>query len=450
MTRIEPPELPAHVAACLAALNRGGGRGWLVGGAVRDLLQGRAPRDFDVATDLTPAEVAGRFEQVDARSGRLGTSVVHLADHAVTVTTLRAEGAYSDGRRPDEVTFVRDVARDAKRRDFTVNALYLDAARGELLDPCDGRADLSRRSLRCVGEPAARFREDPLRLLRLARFCGSAGLDVETTTAAAARTEAAGLRSLSAERVFSELTDMFTGEGRGRALRALVDLGLAAVVLPEVAAMDRVPQPPEYHPEGDVLTHVALVLDHVPEGDAALGWSAVLHDVGKPPTFRVAEDRIRFDGHDELSAKMAEQVLRRLRAPGPLREAVVDVCRHHIRFAALPQMRPVRAERWMRTPGFPLHLAFHYADCMGSHQKLGIYEFARERLAALPPQRAPLLQGRDVLALGVPKGPLVGELLREVEARIEARDEPASRADALVLLRDAVEARGQGGGDRGR
>jgi len=450
VTRIQPPELPAHVASCLASIARAGGRGWLVGGAVRDLVQGGAPRDYDLATDLTPAELAAVFERVDLRGARLGASVVSLEGRDVTVTTLRTESGYSDARRPDEVEFVRDVARDAARRDFTVNALYLDVSSGEIADPCGGLVDLQRRSLRCVGDPHRRFREDPLRLLRLARFCGSAGLEVAPATAAAARAEAGGLRALSAERTFAELTDAFTGEGRGRALRALVDLGLADVVLPEVAAMDGVAQPPEFHPEGDVLTHVALVLDHCPAGDEALCWSAVLHDVGKPPTFRVAEDRIRFDGHDVPSAEMAERGPRPRRAPGWLREAVVDVCRHHIRFAALPEMRPARAERWMRAEGFERHLEFHRADCMGSHQKLAIYEFARERLAALPPLRAQLLHGRDVLALGVPAGPAVGALLREVEARIEARGDVTTREEALVLLRDALAQRGQGGGGSGR
>lgn len=450
VTRIQPPQLPPHVAACLAGLARIGGRAWLVGGSVRDLLLGRAPRDFDVATDLEPEAVAAGFDEADLRSARFGACVVRLLAHEVTVTTLRAEAGYSDGRRPDEVVYVREVDRDAARRDFTVNALYLDPATGEVLDPCGGIADLERGLLRCIGSPELRFAEDALRLLRLARFSGSLGFEVEPKTAAAARAAADGLRSLAPERVFAELSDMFTGRGRGRGLRALVALGLAEVVLPEVAAMDGVAQPPEYHPEGDVLTHVALVLDEVPDGDAILSWSAVLHDVGKPPTFRVAEDRIRFDGHDVLSAQMAEGVLDRLRAPGPLRAAVVDVCRQHIRFASLPQMRPARAERWMRSDGFSRHLAFHLADCMGSHRDLRIYEFARERLAALPPEAPPLLQGRDVLALGVPGGPQVGEILRQVEARIEARDEPTTRDEALVLLRDAVDRAGQGPDRTGR
>jgi putative nucleotidyltransferase with HDIG domain len=208
--------------------------------------------------------------------------------------------------------------------------------------------------------------------------------------------------------------------------------------------MAGVAQPPEYHPEGDVLVHVQLVLDHCPAHDPILAWSAVLHDVGKPPTFRVAADRIRFDGHDTLSAKMAETILQRLKAPKSLRLRVVDICLQHIRFAALPQMRPARAERWLREPDFPLHLEFHRADCMASHGKLDIYQFAAAALRSLPPLREALLQGKDVLALGIAPGPLIGELLEAVQARIDDAPMPTSREQALVLLRDAVDRHRQG------
>jgi poly(A) polymerase len=450
VTRIELPPPPPPVAECLRRLAAANGRGWIVGGAVRDLLQGRQPRDFDLATDLLPEAVAAAMPDADLREARFGTCRTTIDGAECTITTLRAEAGYADQRHPDEVAFVTEPDRDAARRDFTVNALYYDPLTGQLYDPCGGRADLDAGLLRCIGDPVTRLQEDPLRLLRLVRFAASAGLELDPATRAAAIATAAGVASLSAERSYAELTDMFTGAGRGRALRLLVELGLAAHVLPECAAMDGVEQPPEYHPEGDVLTHVCLVLDQCPEGDEVLAWSAVLHDVGKPPTFRVAEDRIRFDGHDTLSARMADDVLRRLRAPKSVREAVVDVCLHHIRFASLPQMRPARAERWMREPGFVQHLQFHRADCLGSHGKLDIHDFAKQRLAALPPLREPLLQGRDALALGIPRGPQVGALLRQVQAEIDERPTPTTREQALVLLRDAARRLLQGGDDGAR
>ena len=446
VTRIQPPTLPARVQSCLDRLQDAGGRAWLVGGAVRDHLQGHAPRDFHIATDLAPDAVEAALGAGDPRAKRLGVVTISSADGEVTVATLRAEVAYSDRRRPDAVKFVEDLGVDARRRDFTVNALYLVPATGELVDPCGGLADLEAGLLRCVGDAGHRLREDPLRLLRMVRFAASANLEIEAATAAAATAAAGEVATLSSERVFRELSDMFTGRGRGHALRLLVETGLASALLPEVAAMDGVAQPPEYHPEGDVLTHVALVLDHCPPGRLALSWSAVLHDVGKPPTYREAEDRIRFDGHDVLSAEMADEILRRLCAPKALREQVVDICRHHIRFAALPQMRPARAERWMRTPGFRDHLEFHRADCMGSHQQLEIYEHALARFEQLSPQSAPVIFGRDVLGLGVPSGPEVGSLLREVQRVMDERDAAPTRAEALVLLRDAVSRRRQGSG----
>jgi len=437
VTRIELPRLPDSVQQSVRLIQAAGGRAWVVGGAVRDLLLGRTPTDFDLASDLVPEALAQVLPEPQLREAAFGTCRTTVAGEPLTVTTLRAEAGYSDQRHPDEVRFVDDLKVDAMRRDFTVNALYLDPVTAELSDPCGGRQDLDDRVLRTIGAPALRFREDPIRLLRMVRFAACAELEIPADVLRAARETADGLTTLSPERTFEELTRTFTGPGRGRGLGLLVEAGLAAVILPEVAAMEGVPQPPEYHPEGEVLVHVQLVLDHCPADDPVLAWSAVLHDVGKPPTFRVAE-RIRFDGHDTLSAKMAEQILARLRAPKSLRHDVTDVCLQHIRFASLPQMRPVRAERWLREANFPLHLAFHRADCLGSHGNLEIYEFARSKLANLPPQKAPLVMGKDVLALGIAPGPAVGRLLAAVEAEIDEASVTPSREQALVLLRDMV------------
>lgn len=437
-------ELPPSVLQVLQRLWSGGGRAWLVGGTVRDLCLGLQPRDYDIATDLPPARTAELLPDAERRDADLGVLRVQSAVGPIGIATLRVEHGYRDRRHPDHVEFVRDLEQDCVRRDFTCNALYLDVARQEVSDPCGGLQDLEARVLRCIGDPKVRFTEDPLRLLRAVRFAARFGLQFEARTATAMRETADGLRHLSAERTFAELTLAFTGDGRGRALRLLVDLGLAAVVLPEAAAMDGVTQPPEYHPEGCVLTHVALVLDHVPPGDDVLSWCAVLHDVGKPPTWRQAEDRIRFDGHDVLSATMADTVLRRLHASNHLREVVVDVCLHHIRFASLPMMRPRRREQWMRSPHFAVHLAFHRADCLGSHGKLEVYEMARSWFLALPPLPPVLVTGADVLELGVAPGPLVGKLIHAVhEAALEAPT-AMDRPDALILLREMVARSRQG------
>ncbi len=444
VARIEVPQLPPPVLQVAAQLAAAGGRCWLVGGTVRDLLRGESPRDFDIATDLVPADVLRAVPEADGRDARLGACQLTATVPSMSITTLRRERGYTDHRHPDQVEFVRDLAIDALRRDFTVNAIYLDLASGELCDPCGGQRHLAEGVLATIGPAAERLREDPLRLLRAVRFAARCQLEPTPELRAAAIAQAELLQTLSKERIFAELDDAFTSPGRGRALRLLVEFGLAAVVLPEVAAMDGVTQPPEYHPEGDVLTHVCLVLDQVPAGQSALSWSAVLHDVGKPPTWRQAEDRIRFDGHDTLSADMADAVLRRLHASNELREAVVDVCLQHIRFAALPGMRPRKAERWLRSPAFPLHLAFHRADCMGSHGDLTIHAFATAALAALPPERPPLVVAADVMALGVPPGPAIGRLLRAVQAAADESTVSMDRQQALVLLRDMVERGDQG------
>ena len=447
VTRIELPQMPQPVQDCLQRVRDAGGQAWVVGGAVRDLLQGGNPDDFDLASDLPPLELAKILPQAQMREAALGTCRTTIGGRVLTVTTLRSESGYSDRRHPDEVAFVTDIAVDAQRRDFTVTALYYNPETSELLDPVNGHADLQASVLRTIGDPSRRFQEDPLRLLRLVRFAASANLQIDADTADAARACARDISSISAERIYAELTKAFTGQGRGRALGLLVELGLADVLLPEISAMDGVEQPPQYHPEGDVLVHVVMVLDRIPANHPALAWSAVLHDVGKPPTFRIAEDRIRFDGHDTLSAKMAEEILLRLKAPKALRQQVVDICLQHIRFAALPQMRPVRAERWLRDPDFPLHLAFHRADCLASHGKLEIYEFAERALRDLKPLTEPLLHGKDVLAMGVEPGRQVGQLLQSVEAQLSEAEVAPTREQALVLLRDAVERLRQGPDD---
>ncbi len=443
-------DVPAALRQLAATLQQSGGRVWLVGGAVRDALLAEAAtpdadraeagveRDWDLATDLPPDAVAAAIGTAPQRAHAFGAVAFERDGVAGVVQTLRRESGYRDRRRPDVVEFTADLAADAARRDFTANALYLDLSDGRLIDPLGGREDLRRGVLRAIGDPSVRLREDPLRMLRAVRFCAAGGLRLEAATDAALRAHSDAVRDLSADRVRDELTRAFTGRGRGRALRMAIDLGVTTPWLPELAPMDGVPQPPQYHPEGDVLTHVCLVLDHVPADDPVLSWAAVLHDVGKPPTFERAADRIRFTGHDVLSAQMAERMLRRLRAPRRWIEAVVEICRDHIRIASLPQMGKTKRERWLRTELFPAHLAFHRADCLGSHGDLHIYEFARRALAELPPEPPPpLVSGADVLALGVGEGPMVGQLLRAAQAEIEQRA-GVDRRQALSILETVV------------
>ena len=439
--KLDADRIPFEVRDISKRIESVGGKCWLVGGTVRDLALGLATKDFDLATDLAPHAVAEALGEGALEDARFGACRIDGLPWPVVVTTLREEEGYADHRHPDRVRFVAEPRRDAVRRDFTCNALYASCESGEILDPVGGLADLEAGTLRAIGVPAVRFAEDPLRLLRLLRFEARFALRTEPATEAAARAAASGLAALSKERVFAELTNAFTSKGRGVALRRFVELGFAAVLLPEVAAMEGVPQPPQYHPEGCVLTHACLVLDHADEGDATIAWSAVLHDVGKPPTFRVAEDRIRFDGHDVLSARMADAILERFHAPKSLRAEVVAISRDHIRIASLLQMRPRRREMWMRDPLFLKHLAFHRADCLGSHADLSIHAAATRMLAELPPERPALVTGKDALALGVPKGPVVGQILQQVEDALDSLDgvEPTREAALAILAKLAAQ-----------
>ncbi len=436
-------ELPSPVRETVRRLEAGGGRVWVVGGAVRDGLLGLPIGDWDLATDLEPTDLQGLFPEALELDTHLGACHLPKPDTpgpntSVVITTLREEADYKDHRHPETVRFVDRPERDTPRRDFTVNAIYADPHSGALLDYCGGVDDLETRVLRSIGEPSQRFREDSLRLLRALRFAARLGFELEPVTASSLKRSTPLLQHLSPQRVFEELDLAFTGPGRGRALRLLVQHGVATEVLPEAAAMAGVPQPAQFHPEGDVLTHTCLVLDWVPAGNPVQSWSAVLHDTGKPATFERAKDRIRFHGHDQLSAQIAEMVLRRLHAPRELREIVVEVCRDHIRFASLPQMNPRKRDRWLRSPHFAEHLAFHRADCLGSHSDLSIHGAATRWLEELPPQPPPpLCSGRDVLALGVGQGPLVGEILRSVQAELDTLVDPDRNAALTILARMA-------------
>lgn len=441
-------------------LAEAGHRALFAGGAVRDRLLGRPPGDHDVATSATPEEVAALFPRSLTVGARFGVVVVpvHLdpaeegaspdpADRTpaqVEVATFRADGRYVDGRRPEGVVF-SDPPTDAARRDFTVNGLFEDPFTGEVLDYVGGRADLKARLLRAIGDPEARFREDHLRLLRAVRFAVTLRFALEPATARAIRALAPLCADVAAERVRDELVKTLVA-GRGRALRLLHATGLLPVVLPEVAAMRGVPQPPAFHPEGDVFVHTALVLDHVDVAgltddeaeDVVL--AALLHDVAKPPTMTVdPTGRIRFNGHDAAGAAMTRALAERLKFSRRRTDRVADLVATHMKFPALPAMRRHRLREFLGSPDLPLHLTLHRADCGASHGDLSLATFCETSLAAfraepvLPP---PLLTGADLLAVGYAPGPRLGALLRW--ARAEQLDgRLTERGDALRRIVEA-------------
>jgi putative nucleotidyltransferase with HDIG domain len=507
------PPTPQFEAALhiVRTLRAAGHEAYLAGGCVRDLLLGREPSDYDVATSATPDLVLEMFPRTFAVGAHFG--VVLVASEAdgsedstdakpqfvlTEVATFRSDGAYSDGRHPDEVRYTKTAHEDVQRRDFTINGLLLDplrllespnadpstplrsaqddqdrfgfevshpshknkdvarvghpiestvghptasqSLRGAVLDYVGGLADLDAGVIRAIGEPRRRFEEDQLRLLRGVRFAARFGFALEAQTATAMRSLSPRIHAMSRERVRDELTKMLTEGKARRAFELLDETGLLVEVLPEVAKMRGVAQPPQFHPEGDVWIHTLMLLEQLEAGCApTLAWGALLHDVGKPPTFRVAPDRIRFDGHVEVGVAMGAEICRRFRFSNDDTHQILALIDNHMRFADAPRMRASTLKRFFRLENFPEHLALHRMDCLAAHANLDIYNFVLESYSAMPEETVrpePLLTGRELIAAGYAPGPQFKEMLQAVEdAQLEGAIGTADEALALVRER---------------
>ncbi len=429
-------------------LRQHGFQAYFAGGCVRDTVLGLEPADYDVTTDATPKDVMRIFPRTYAVGAQFGVVLVPLPEevryetlppehpHAVEVATFRSDGDYSDGRHPDQVQYSKSPQEDVQRRDFTINGLLMDPLDGDrVLDFVGGREDLAERVIRAIGEPELRFREDKLRMLRAVRFAARFGYIIEPRTFAAIQDLAPQISQVSRERVRDELTKMLT-EGHARAAFELLDrTGLLVRVLPEIDRMHGVEQPPQYHPEGDVFVHTMLLLEKLwPHCSRTLAWGVLLHDVGKPSTFRVAPDRIRFDGHVEVGVRMAEEICRRLHFSGEDTEQIAALVANHMRFGDTGKMKESTLKRFMRLPKFEEHLDLHRMDCLSSHGDLTLYNMVRERrLRATEEEIRPqlLLSGDDLITMGYPPGPRFREILSSVEdAQLEGslhtRDEALS------------------------
>jgi poly(A) polymerase len=417
---------------------------YVAGGAVRDHLLGRPPHDVDVATSAHPDAVARLFPDSLLVGAAFGVVRVRQADDEIEVATFRTEGPYLDGRRPSAVRFATEE-EDVRRRDFTVNGLLLDPETMEVIDHVGGRSDLKARVLRAIGDPRARFGEDYLRLLRAVRLAAQLGFAIDPATADAVRDLAPRAKDVAAERTRDELVRILTGPDPARGLELLHDTELLDAVLPEVAAMDGVAQPPQYHPEGDVLTHTILMFRHLaPDPSPELAFGVLLHDVGKPPTFHEAADRIRFPDHARVGAEMADGICRRLRFSNASRERVVELVANHMRFLDVQRMKTSTLKRFLRLPDFDEHLELHRVDCMSSHGGLDNWEYAAARRGELgeealrPP---PLVNGDDLIELGWTPGPALGEELRRLE-EMQLEGGLRTREDALERARGDLGHRG--------
>ncbi len=457
----------------VGSLRSAGYEAYLAGGCVRDLVLGRVPTDYDVATSATPDVVLGMFERTFAVGAHFGVVLVATSggadaasaagdesegyQYVVTeVATFRSDGAYSDGRHPDAVRYTLSAEEDVRRRDFTINGLLLEPLRGggaleaflfdknkiraAVLDFVGGIEDLDAGLVRAIGRAEDRFEEDHLRMLRGVRFAARFGFELESSTKAGLRRLASRTNAVSRERVRDELTKMLTEGRAGKAFELLDETGLLEEVLPEVARMKGVEQPAQFHPEGDVWVHTLGLLEQLDPGcPMTLAWGALLHDVGKPPTFRRAPDRIRFDGHVEVGVQMTAEICRRFRFSNEETRRIVALVENHMRFMDTGRMKASTLKRFFRLEGFDQHLALHRMDCLAGSGHLENWEFVRERWQAMPEETVrpqPLITGRELIAAGYQPGAAFKEMLRAVEdAQLEGIISTADEALKLVKER---------------
>lgn len=435
------PETPAGLLALdiVHRLRSNGHQAFLVGGCVRDLLLDTLPKDFDIATEATPERVLDLFENSRLVGAHFGVVRVFQDSVHVEVATFRRDHSYQDGRHPDRVEFETDPRQDVLRRDFTVNALLLDAATGEVIDHVGGRDDLSAGIIRTVGDPESRFTEDHLRMLRAVRFAARLGFSIDPATMAAVQRLHRDINRISNERIRDEIIRILTEGGARRGFELLDESGLLIDILPEVVAMKGVEQPPEFHPEGDVWIHTLLMLEGLHNPTSTLALGVLLHDVGKPPTFRVAE-RIRFDGHVEKGAEMAVEILERLHCSNDEIRQVRALVEHHLRFKDVQRMKESKLKRFLRLESFDEHLELHRLDCLSSHRNLDNYEYVKRKLGEVPPEKLRperLITGHDLIHAGHTPGPEFKRVLTAVEdaqleGKVQTRDEALALAQTLL------------------
>ena len=427
----------AEALAIVRRLREAGHDAFWVGGCVRDLVRGVAPKDFDIVTSARPEEVQALFPRTAPVGARFGVVIVIENSRPYEVATFRTESDYDDGRHPSRVAFAT-AEEDVRRRDFTVNGLLMDPETGRIIDYVEGRRDIERRLIRTIGDPDERFAEDRLRMLRAVRFAAALDYAIDAETFDAIKKQASAIRGISAERIREELSRVLTSGGARRGMELLAETGLLVELLPEVAALKGVEQPPAFHPEGDVWEHTLRAIALLPDGaDVRLAWGALLHDVGKAETRSEDAAGIHFYGHTRRGEEIAAGILARLRFSGEERSTVLALIGQHMLFMNVREMRPNRLKRFLRIPDFTLHLELHRLDCLASHGYLDNYDFCREKLTeysaeVLRPPR--LLTGDDLIGMGYTPGPVFKEILHAVEDA-QLGGEIATPEEARSLIR---------------
>ncbi len=400
---------------------------YFAGGSVRDGLMGREPKDYDIATSATPAQVQDLFPKSDAVGEHFGVILVKSDHEAVEVATFRTDGSYQDGRHPESVTF-STPEHDAQRRDFTINGLFKDPFTDEIIDHVGGQSDLKAGIIRAIGHPEARFQEDALRLLRAIRFATLTGFTIEDETWAALQSCAPLLAQISPERICTEFSKIITAPQRARGIDLLAESGLASTFFPELLQLQGCEQPPQWHPEGDVFVHTRIALSLLDSPSLELALAVLLHDIGKPATqtWDAEAERFRFNGHDKVGADMAEEILSRLRYPNKVIETVKFMVSRHMQFMHVQDMRTAKLKRFMSADTFPQEIELHRVDCDSSNGFRDNYDFLLQKkddFSKEPLIPKPLINGRDLMdEFNLPPGPQIGKILRAVQTeQLEGR-----------------------------
>jgi len=423
-------------------LRQEGYQAYLVGGCVRDLLLGIKPQDWDIATNAKPEEVQRLFKKTILVGAKFGVVIVRMRHKNYEVASFRTDLDYKDGRHPEAVKF-SDAEQDTRRRDFTINGLFYDPIKNQVIDFVGGEQDIKKGIIRAIGEPERRFSEDKLRMLRAVRFSARFKFPIEPMTKSAIKRHAREILEVSPERIREELVMIFTQKNPDLALELMDELGLLEVLIPEVKAMKGVQQPPEFHPEGDVFTHTKIMLSLAKNPSPELAFGILFHDIGKPKTFQVL-DRIRFNRHNVVGAEISEKILKRLRFSNREIKLISALVKEHQRFMDVKKMKESTLKRFLGMKHFDIHLELHRLDCLASHKDLSAYRFVKNRYQKFlkelkrwksKPKR--LITGYDLIKLGLEPGPIFKKILWKLEdAQLEGKIK--SKEDALEYAKKVI------------
>lgn len=421
----------------ISRLREKGYQGYLAGGCVRDHLLGKPPQDYDIATDARPETVQEIFPRTLAVGTQFGVILVIIDGEPFEVATFRHDGPYLDGRRPSHVRFA-SLQEDILRRDFTINGMMYDPVADRVIDLVGGRDDLSRRVVRAIGDPQARFREDRLRMVRAVRFAAGLGFAIEAETLRAIAEQAAGITQISWERIGEEVTRILTEGGAKKGFELLDATGLLRAIFPEIEAMKGVEQTPDFHPEGDVFTHTLLMLGHLtPYPSESLAYGCLLHDIAKPVCVKREAGRVTFYGHSEKGAEIAVEILKRLKRSRAVWERAAYLVKSHLRHTQAPKMRLSTLKRFLGEEGIEELLELVRIDALSANGDLQYYDFCRRKMAELKAEQIhpePLLRGRELIEMGFTPGPLFQKILHQVEeAQLEGELRTKEQAMAWVM-----------------